>query len=671
MKRSVLFIQILVLLMISGISSYASTRDFYDIAHYSKALGQVRHFRAILPRDYETSGKYYPVIYYFHGHSGRYLGETYPPDNQPFMKQLVDYVRHHDVIVIRWDGWMEDEYSGLYGGSPYDLMKSSGKADFGAYFLELVSYVDSTFRTIDDRQHRATSGLSMGGWMSLYLSGRFPDMIGSASAFNPAHEFHVGPEGKRILYLHKDHAANHGHQYVRLISASGDYISQYHNELKDVMARTPEINFAFRQDEFHRHWVTSVNEAFDWHMKAFDDFGLTSYPVSFDYDNAQSEFSVWGYDVKVGNKAAGFTCLKGVSRNYLRVFTRGWTPDGPPVESQQIEIVTPSWYGNSRTYRLMDYSHADGSVSYREVKSDSEGRLKLTTDGLGHDLSIAQELEYRAPVMLPLPDGGEPIVGTGTKAILPLRFYNCTGTDLNNVSFTVSSEYPTVHVNGETVTFDKIKPGETVYLGDRYSCEFFSTSGDMQHARIDVNIGYRGWYSQKERVDVRILPTPLEEAGKVVILDGGSESLPIFTQAGNQGGGSIKDQLIEEGSGDGDGNPERGERVAIWLKVDQGLDPFDKESMHKTWIHSNDPYVRVVEDQPMNKGREWTSVHFHASLIEIAPDCPPGHVADLILKAESWSFVWQPDTRYGEELLYQARQRHKAHIRSYKLKIGQ
>ena len=319
----------------------------------------------------------------------------------------------------------------------------------------------------------------------------------------------------------------------------------------------------------------------------------------------------------------------------------------------------------------MDYSHADGKVSYREVKADKEGCLRITTDGLGHDLSIAKEIEYSAPVMLPLADGGEPIVSPDEKVNLPLRFYNCTGTDLNNVSFTVSSEYPTVQVNGETVIFDKIKPGEVVDLGDRYSYEFFSTAGSMQHARLDINIGYRGWYSQKERVDVKILPTPLKEADEVTILDDRSQALPIFTQAGNQGGGSIRDKVIEEGSGDGDGIPERGERVTIWLKVDQGLDPFDKGSLHKTWIKSNDPYVRVVEDQPMVKEREWTSVHFHASLIEISPDCPPGHVADLILKAESWTFHWQPDTRFGEELLYQAQQFHKEHVRSYKLRIGE
>src|ERR1035437_5813568 len=36
-----------------------------------------RSYRIILPPDYATSGKRYPVIYYFHGHSDRYALEKY------------------------------------------------------------------------------------------------------------------------------------------------------------------------------------------------------------------------------------------------------------------------------------------------------------------------------------------------------------------------------------------------------------------------------------------------------------------------------------------------------------------------------------------------------------------------------------------------------------------
>jgi hypothetical protein len=38
----------------------------------SQVFGETRHYRILLLPDYETSGKRYPVIYWFHGWSERY-----------------------------------------------------------------------------------------------------------------------------------------------------------------------------------------------------------------------------------------------------------------------------------------------------------------------------------------------------------------------------------------------------------------------------------------------------------------------------------------------------------------------------------------------------------------------------------------------------------------------
>jgi enterochelin esterase-like enzyme len=63
----------------------------------------------------------------------------------------------------------------------------------------LVEHIDHAYRTLTDRRHRAISGLSMGGFMSLYLSARYPHLIGSASSFNPGPEFFTGERGRRVL----------------------------------------------------------------------------------------------------------------------------------------------------------------------------------------------------------------------------------------------------------------------------------------------------------------------------------------------------------------------------------------------------------------------------------------------------------------------------------------
>ena len=186
---------------------------------------------------------------------------------------------------------------GFYGGSPYDVRKDGGDFDFGEAFLELSRHIDSTYRTLTSRRYRATSGLSMGGFMSLYLSARYPDLIGSASAFNPGPEFYVGEKGRRSLWRPKDHVLNHESTSVRLIRASGDYISQYHEETRAAYAIAPNVDFEFRQDEYHRHWATSIDETFEFHVRAFANPALDATPTEWNYSSAFRRFSVRGYDV--------------------------------------------------------------------------------------------------------------------------------------------------------------------------------------------------------------------------------------------------------------------------------------------------------------------------------------------------------------------------------------
>jgi len=160
-------------LLLATVSLGGATQPFYDRTHFSKIFGEERHYRILLPPDYESATKRYPVIYYFHGHSDRYTLEKYD-DGTDTIPKMADFVAHHDAIVVSVDGYVARDYTGFYGGTPWDVMKDGGDYDFGEYFKEFVSYVDATYRTLTDRGHRATSGLSMGGFMSLWLSARYP-----------------------------------------------------------------------------------------------------------------------------------------------------------------------------------------------------------------------------------------------------------------------------------------------------------------------------------------------------------------------------------------------------------------------------------------------------------------------------------------------------------------
>jgi poly(3-hydroxybutyrate) depolymerase len=138
----------LFLLFVAALPLASADRPFYDRTHFSKVLGEERNYRILLPPDYESSIKRYPVIYYFHGHSDRYTLEKYD-DGKDTVPKMADFVAHHDVIVVSVDGYVARDYTGFYGGTPWDVMREGGDHDFGEYFKELVTHIEHDVPHVD------------------------------------------------------------------------------------------------------------------------------------------------------------------------------------------------------------------------------------------------------------------------------------------------------------------------------------------------------------------------------------------------------------------------------------------------------------------------------------------------------------------------------------------
>ncbi len=636
-------------------------RLFEDRTHFSKLFDENRNYRLFLPVDYQTSGKSYPVIYYFHGHSDRYTLEHYDNGTDTVPK-IVDYVQNHDVIVVSVDGYLAENYTGFYGGWPWDIA-IDGKNDFGAYFLELVSHIDETFRTISDRRHRGTSGLSMGGFMSLYLSGRYPDLIGSASAFNPGAEFYVGDPGRRVLWRPKDHVFDHENRWVRLIRASGDYISQYHEELRDAYSRAEKVNFEYRRDEYHKHAATSISETFDFHLKAFQDPTLNDVPAVWSYSNPDSEFKVWGYQVEAPGEEKGIVYLEKVIQGGLRITTRQWAPDGPPLNQRQIQITTSPQYRAGSKYKLIDRSLATGTTSFREVEADGEGKLAFSVDGSGHQISFAGPgTGAQPPVLLPVSEKERLYVKPGEPVKLPISIYNPRGEAMEKVTVELSSEYPTVEVIEGSTVIERIEPGFAADVSAQMRVRFTSGGGYYAKARLRLDLTYDGWYGTSENIDVAIEPEHMPEPLGIEILDGRTFRFQVFRQKGNQGGGSSIEREVTEGAGNGNGILEPGEKATIWVKLAQGMDPFDKNNWYRCKVRADSEWVTEIDDIQEQKQLEWTGAKNRTSVIQLSADTPRGTRIPLVLENESWSYHYTPDVRYGTEPLYQAFQFHTFHL---------
>lgn len=138
----------------------------------SQAMGRTIKNVVIMPESYcylaNLQQDRYPVLYLLHGAYGCYSDWSRKTD----LNQLAS---KYDVIIVCPDG--QDSW---YFDSPVDP-----KMQFETYVSkELVSYIDSHYRTIPNRYMRAITGLSMGGHGALFLAFRHPDVFWSCGSMS-------------------------------------------------------------------------------------------------------------------------------------------------------------------------------------------------------------------------------------------------------------------------------------------------------------------------------------------------------------------------------------------------------------------------------------------------------------------------------------------------------
>lgn len=142
------------------------TSDEFHAAHLE---GKDMHFNVLLPRDYSTdTDRRFPVLYLLHGFDGDY-------SDWCKNTKLIDYAAPYEEIIVMPDG----------GNGWYINSYSDPKLQWENYIIDdLVSYVDSHFRTIASRHGRAIAGLSMGGYGSLFLGLKHHDMFAAVASLS-------------------------------------------------------------------------------------------------------------------------------------------------------------------------------------------------------------------------------------------------------------------------------------------------------------------------------------------------------------------------------------------------------------------------------------------------------------------------------------------------------
>jgi enterochelin esterase family protein len=179
-------------------STYYSIQDVphgqvREVWYPSKVTGSWRHAMVYLPPDYEAQTKQrYPALYLQHGGGEDETGWIRQGHANFILDSLIAAGQAKPMIVVMAYGYARragvpaPDLSGPTMGTPQgaqarDEMAKTFEDDVTQ---ALIPFIDKSFRTLADRDHRAMAGLSMGGFQTFQITTKHLDLFSHIGGFS-------------------------------------------------------------------------------------------------------------------------------------------------------------------------------------------------------------------------------------------------------------------------------------------------------------------------------------------------------------------------------------------------------------------------------------------------------------------------------------------------------
>jgi enterochelin esterase family protein len=166
-----------------------------EIWYHSKVTGTWRHALVYLPPGYDEQTKTrYPVLYLQHGGGEDETGWIRQGRANFILDNLIAEGSAKPMIVVMAYGYARragQPVPDLAGKPPGSPERAAAMREMTSAFEDdvtqaLIPYVDSTLRTIPDRDHRAMAGLSMGGFQTFQVTLSHLDLFSHIGGFSGA-----------------------------------------------------------------------------------------------------------------------------------------------------------------------------------------------------------------------------------------------------------------------------------------------------------------------------------------------------------------------------------------------------------------------------------------------------------------------------------------------------
>lgn len=143
-------------------------RYVQDQVYTSSTLKEHIKYSVYLPAGYDTdTDKRYAVVYMLHG-----LGDNHNSWNGNYLHA------NSEINLLEAQGMSKMIYVFPQGFASYYCNFFDGSYNYMDMFVnELIPHIDSKYRTIADWQHRSITGYSMGGFGTIALAEKHPEMF--------------------------------------------------------------------------------------------------------------------------------------------------------------------------------------------------------------------------------------------------------------------------------------------------------------------------------------------------------------------------------------------------------------------------------------------------------------------------------------------------------------
>jgi enterochelin esterase family protein len=151
-----------------------------SVTYYSKSLGKFRRMHVYTPPGYETNSQKYPVFYLLHGAGDSDDSWSSVGRAGFIIDNLIAAKKAKPMIVVMPAGHTEP-FRPLASRVPPPDFNDGFVKDFNN---DILPYVETHYRVLRDRQHRAIAGLSMGGAHTLEIAVPHPDEFAYVGVFS-------------------------------------------------------------------------------------------------------------------------------------------------------------------------------------------------------------------------------------------------------------------------------------------------------------------------------------------------------------------------------------------------------------------------------------------------------------------------------------------------------